>query len=179
MIEPPKDPNAQILQYVGIAASLLSITKGCAEWWARSSNYQLQAPISKTLQASLFFLPHVLFRTSAMAFIGAFLGYFSLIPIMLANTIVFCAFLCGERSKSTRATLVATIFVPFAFYSLENPNRKLMKRAITIFTTILLLSLTFVRLLPIMVDSDDLVSTYGLRHLNFGNPTGAFLFAYS
>ena len=31
-----------------------------------------------------------------MAFIGAFLGYFSLIPVMLANTIVFCTCLCGE-----------------------------------------------------------------------------------
>ena len=114
-----------------------------------------------------------------MAFIGAFLGYFSLIPVMLANTIVFCTCLCGEVEWSVFLTLIATIFVPIAVVSDVAASRKLMKRAITIFTTILLLSLTFVRLLPVMVDSDDLISTYGLRHLNFGNPTGAFLFAFS
>ena len=32
MIGPPEDPTAKIFQYIGITASLLSITKGCGEW---------------------------------------------------------------------------------------------------------------------------------------------------
>merc|ERR550532_3140884 len=36
MIGPPEDPTAKIFQYIGITASLLSITKGCGEWWVRS-----------------------------------------------------------------------------------------------------------------------------------------------
>ena len=36
MIGPTEDETARAFQYIGIAASLLSITKGCGEWWTRS-----------------------------------------------------------------------------------------------------------------------------------------------
>merc|ERR1712037_501968 len=48
---------------------------------------------------------------------------------------------------------------------------KLMKRAITTFTAVLLTTLTIIRLLPILISPDTLVTTYGLRHLNFLPPT--------
>merc|ERR1712037_312510 len=48
---------------------------------------------------------------------------------------------------------------------------KLMKRAITTFTAVLLTTLTIIRLLPILISPDTLVATYGLRHLNFLPPS--------
>ena len=186
MIGPPEDDTARTLQYVGITASLLSITKGCAEWWVRSrdANYfafdfdfvTRDAPISKTLQASMYFLPHILFRTSALAFAAAFLGYYSLIPTISAILVVFC--LCWNHRADEDDddeggwTCIATVFAPIALAAGSPYSRTLMKRGITIFTTILLLSLTFIRLLPVMVHPDNLVSTYGLRHLNFAKPSG-------
>ena len=136
------------------------------------------APLSQTLQVSLFFLPHVLFRSSALAFTAAFLGYFAIIPLTLAITIVLgaCCHLCvttdDARHIGAVLTLMATVFAPIAVVAGSAGDRALMKRAITIFTTILLMCLTFIRLLPIMVQPDNLVATYGLRHLNFAEPSG-------
>ena len=134
------------------------------------------APLSQTLKVSLFFLPHVIFRSSALAFTAAFLGYFALIPISLAVTIVFgtCChlYIRTMAGGDTMYTLIATVFAPIAVAAGRRSDRTLMKRAITIFTIILLMCLTFIRLLPIMVQPDNLVSTYGLRHLNFAEPSG-------
>ena len=134
------------------------------------------APLSHTLKVSLFFLPHVIFRSSALAFTAAFLGYFAIIPISLAITIVFgaCCHLAATKDDGCMAgfTFIPTVFAPIAVAAGSNKDRALMKRAIIIFTTILLMSLTFVRLLPIMAQPDNLVSTYGLRHLNFAEPSG-------
>ena len=178
IIGPPEDETARAFQYVGIAASLLSITKGCGEWWVRSRRGIKDAPLSKTIQASLFFLPHVLFRTTSLAFIGAFLGYFALGPIALAIAIIIgisASVACrGEDVSDTLPlTLAVTIFAPTLYNSSGTSDRALMKRAITIFTLMLLLSLTLIRTLPIMIHPDTIVSTYGLRHLNFRDPTGA------
>ena len=105
------------------------------------------------------------------------MGYFALIPILLCINIVFCVGLCSAglcTSHDSTWTLIATIFAPIAAESSDTFDRGLMKRAITIFTTFLLLTLTFIRVLPEVIQPDDLVSTYGLRHLNFGNSSGAF-----
>ena len=175
MIGPTGTANAQIIQFVGITASILSITKGCSEWWIRARSEDVKdAPILKTLKASLFFLPHVLFRTAAFAFIAAFLGYFSLIPIIFAPVFVlFCYCLCGCKGHNEVLALLVAIFVPIAVISGDSIQRNLMKGAITTVTTILLITLTFVRLLPVMIQPDILVSTYGLRHLNFKVLAGA------
>ena len=183
MIGPTEDETARAFQYIGIAASLLSITKGCGEWWTRSREGSMDdtkwttkdAPLSTTLQVSLFFLPHVLFRTSAWAFVGAFLGYFALGPIALAVFIViglavYSFFKYDE--DGVVFSLALTIFAPTLFVSGEACNRSLMKRAITVFTSILLLSLTCIRIAPTIIHPDTLVSTYGLRHLNFMDPAG-------
>ena len=134
------------------------------------------APLPHTLQVSSFFLPHMIFRSSALAFTAAFLGYFALIPISLAISIVCCA--CCHMGCTTDngydawLTLTATVFAPIAVVAGSTSNRSLMKRAIIIFTTILLMCLTFIRLLPTMFQPDNLVSTYGFRHLNFADPSG-------
>merc|ERR1719237_224491 len=67
-------------------------------------------------------------------------------------------------------TLPLTIFAPTLFESGEASSRAIMKRAITIFTSILLLSLACIRVAPTIIHQDTLVSTYGLRHLNFMDP---------
>jgi len=183
IIGPAEDDTARILQYVGITASLLSITKACGEWWVRSAKTEPgagPAPLPKTLQACLFFLPHVVFRSAALAFSGAFLGYFVLIPILLCISIVFCVCLRSDTPytpytpDTSLQTLIATIFAPIAVKSSDTSHRGLMKRAITIFTAIFLLTLTFIRVLPEVIQPDDLVSTYGLRHLNFGKSSDNF-----
>ena len=169
MIGPTGDSKAQIIQYVGIIASILSVTKGCSDWWIKNRSEDVKdAPIFKTLKASLFFLPHVLFRTSAFAFSAAFLGYFSLAPITLAPFVVgCCCCLCCVENEGGMNTFLVTIFLPIAAVSGSSGHRALMKRAIIAFTTVLLMTLTFIRQLPVMIQPDILVSTYGLRHLNF------------
>ena len=108
------------------------------------------------------------------------MGYFVLIPILLCISIVFCVCLRSDTPYTPYApdtslrTLIATIFAPIAAESSDTSHRTLMKRAITIFTAIFLLTLTFIRVLPEVIQPDDLVSTYGLRHLNFGKSSGAF-----
>ena len=181
MIGPTEDETARAFQYIGIAASLLSITKGCGEWWIRARDFDSEgpkdAPLSTTLQASLFFLPHVLFRTSALAFVGAYMGYFALGPIGLAVIIVVGVAVYSSFKNDAGGdhfvTLPLTIFAPTLIESGKASSRALMKRAITIFTSILLITLTCIRVAPTIIHQETLVSTYGLRHLNFMDPAGS------
>ena len=114
-----------------------------------------------------------------MTFCAAFMGYFFLVPVSLVLVIVIPIFiaLLIKVEKDDRAlfatTLPLTIVAPTALDSEEKSHRTLMKRTIIVTTSILLITLLFIFLLPFFVERKDLVSTYGLRHLNFQSQPGA------
>ena len=122
-----------------------------------------------------FFLPHVLFRTSALAFTAAFLGYWTLVPLILTIITVWITSFVSlpeDNNNDQLLTSFATVFAPFAFVANAPNDRAVMKRAIVTFTTSLMFCLTIIRLLPVFSSPSSLVSTYGLRHLNFANASG-------
>ena len=88
---PSTNPFSLFMQIAGILASLLSVAKTNAEYYiytnfnAMDENKDRQIPTNLilTLKALLFFAPHVVFRTTAMAFVAAFLKLYSLIPFTL------------------------------------------------------------------------------------------------
>ena len=174
------DPTAQIFQGVGIATSILSITKGCAEWWVRSSGNVKNATLGQILQAFPFFLPHVLFRTSALAFTAAFLGYWTLIPLIFTVIVAWCSCFVSSlilpydpyAGCSHVLTCFATVFAPIAIAARAPNDRAVMKRAIIIFTTFLMFCLSVIRLLPVVIPATSLVAYSGLRHLNFAKASG-------
>ena len=177
---PAKDPNARAFQFVGLAASLASLVKGCSDWWVRSKDGEEPTSLEKA-KASVYFMPHLLFRTTAMTFCAAFMGYFFLAPVSLVLVVVIPIFiaLLIKVEKDERAYFVIalplTIVAPTALVSHLKPQRTLMKRTIIVTTSILLITLLFIFLLPFFVEHNDLVSTYGLRHLNFQSQSGAMV----
>ena len=165
-----------MLQYLGIAASLISICKGTSDWWARSKTIDLdeEPTFVETIKAALFFTPHVIFRAFALTMCAGFLGYYVIGPITLVIIIVLCNVVqLFKKAKEEdnedflSLTFFLTILAPITFLSELSTQRTLMKRTITTTTSILLTTLTIIRLLPLIILPETLVATYGLRHLNF------------
>ena len=107
-----------------------------------------------------------------MTFCAAFLGYYFLIPLGLIIVFVIGNFLYLGPSEQLVATLFFTIAAPISGDSTEAKERTLMKRAITITTTILLITLMVILIVPTIMNHKDLASTHGLRHLNFQSLPG-------
>ena len=105
-------------------------------------------------------------------FCAAFLGYYFLFPLALVIVFAIRNFLCLRHSFGLSLTLSLTIFAPTLFRSTHGQQRTLMKRTITITTSILLITLSIIFIAPTIVDHKDLASTHGLRHLNFQSLPG-------
>ena len=154
--------------------------KGCSDHWVRASKGE--PALLEWLQASLYFLPHVLFRLLALSFVFAFLGYYSIIVL----AIIALAGLClaspevfklewnsdGDDGIKALLSLVLSLLAPISFVSSRRSNRLIMKRTITSTTICLLATLLLIRTGPLLVEEDLLLHTNGLCHLNFLNSTG-------
>merc|ERR1719507_2709389 len=92
IIGPAEDKTERYFQFVGITASVVSITKGCSDWWVRTKKggELVEADLLEWLQASVYFLPHVVFRLAALSLILAFIGYHSIALLALVALIAFC-----------------------------------------------------------------------------------------
>ena len=154
----------------------MSLVKGCSDWWVRTAKNFEEPTILESAKASLFFAPHVLFRVTAMTFCAAFLGYYFLIPLGLVIAFAVCNFLYLGPETMFTGTLFFTIAAPTLFFSTDSKDRNLMKRTITITTSILLITLFTILIIPTIVDHKDLTSIHGLRHLNFQSLPGDKLF---
>ena len=139
-----------VLEYVGIALSILSITKRCVTWWmTRGPAQGTTPPSSHSIKAALgFFLPHIAFRTTALAFCWRFLGYNTLwsMAIILLHTIVTFAYLYKneEIPRSKEGLLfsaVLSLLAPLAFLPDERSHRLLMKRTLVCINIVLLSTL--------------------------------------
>jgi len=175
-----------VLQYLGIATSLISISKGVSDWWVRSSKSLDPEPgapeptFLETLKAALFFTPHLIFRTVGMTMCAGFLGYYVICPTTIIVIVVLCNYLALYKktkydymiSKDELIfTFLLTIPAPISFRSSDSTQRTLMKRTITFITIALLATLTIIRVAPLVVHPETLVATYGLGHLNFLPPS--------
>ena len=139
-----------VLEYIGIALSILSITKRCVTWWmTRGPAQGTPPPSSHSIKAALgFFLPHIAFRTTALAFCWRFLGYNTLwsISIILLHTIVTFAYLYKneEIPRSKEGLLfsaVLSLLAPLAFLPDERSHRLLMKRTLVCINIVILSTL--------------------------------------
>ena len=138
------------------------------------------------LEASIYFLPHIVFRLFALSIVFAFLGYYSVGVVGLIAVVALCLALpvflnldCANDNNDTRVnallSLVLALIAPVSFESCIPSHRTIMKRTITSTTTILLIVLTAIRILPLLVDPETLVTLRGFCHLNFRNPSGVNL----
>ena len=169
----------KIIQFLGIAASLLSVVKGVAEFHLYTSinseqekEYQKPVNLFQLLKSSTFFLPHTLFRSFSIAVIAAFIGYYAFIPfaaIFILNAcITFC---CASRSESYQiVSLVTSFFTPSVLAPDESADRGLLKRSTLVSTIGLLTSLITIFFLPTIFTTESaLLAAPGLHHLNFSN----------
>ena len=144
---------------------------------------QISHNLVLTLKAMLFFAPHIVFRTTATAFVGAFLRIYSLIPltvyIMINFVIAYCHHIKHNRVPNAIALngvpngAVDDIFVSVAL-SLFTPvvpdpftkfDRSLLKSTMLASTLTLLPCIIFIRLLPLL-SPETIGCTFGLSHLN-------------
>ena len=135
----PRTTDNATMEYIGIALSILSITKRCTTWWmTRGPAQEPSPPLCHSIMAALFFfLPHIAFRTTSLAFCWRFLGYNTLwaVAIVLLHTIATFVFLyrAEEKSRSKDGLIfsaVLSVLVPLAFYPDERSHRILMKRTL-------------------------------------------------
>jgi hypothetical protein len=192
IIGPANGDNERIVQFVGITASIVSITKGCSDWWIRCKKRGrwVEADLLEWLQAAVYFLPHVLFRLAALSLILAFIGFYSIALLALVALIAFCLALPvvwklkweGEGDArifddgiTALISFILTLLAPISFQSSSPSHRHLMKRTTTVITFSLLIVLTLIRTVPILVDPDTLIATPGLCHLNFHQHEGLSL----
>ena len=159
--------------------------QGCSDWWVRSKIKEeiVEVDLLEWLQASVYFLPHVLFRLAALSLILAFIGYFSIALLALVALIAFCLALpvvwkleWDKKKRDNRIfallSFALTLLAPISLRSSLPSHRHLMKRTITLINSSLLIVLTLIRTVPILVDPDTLVATQGLCRLNFNQPSG-------
>ena len=157
-----------VLEYIGIALSILSITKRCVTWWmTRGPAQGTPPPSSHSIKAALgFFLPHIAFRTTALAFCWRFLGYNTLwsISIILLHTIVTFAYLYKneEIPRSKEGLLfsaVLSLLAPLAFLPDERSHRLLMKRTLVCINIVLLSTLDQISQFSTGLHFDQISST--------------------
>ena len=128
-----------IFDYGGIAFSILSITRRCVNWWmTRGPMEGPSPPFTHSLKAATFyFLPHMLFRSTALAFCCRFLGYNAIWPIaiIVIHTGVSFFFL-HKKEENVRSknglflSAILSLFAPLALFPDESSHRALMKRTI-------------------------------------------------
>ena len=135
------------------------------------------------LEASIYFLPHIVFRLFALSIVFAFLGYYSVGVVALIAMVALCLAMpvilnldCANDNRvNALLSLVLALIAPVSFESCIPSHRTIMKRTITSSTAILLVVLTAIRILPLLVDPETLVTIRGFCHLDFRNPSGVNL----
>ena len=159
-----------ILDFGGIALSLLSITKRCVNWWMTRGPLEGPSPpfLHSLKAAAFYFLPHMLFTSTALAFSCRFLGYNAIWPIgvIVLHTIVTCLFLY-KREENVRGrdglffSAVLSLFAPLALFPDEWSHRALMKRTILCKNIVFLFTFICIAVLPPELSClDTLFGTY-------------------
>ena len=175
VLGPAQNLTNFIIQCLGIAASLLSVVKGVAEYHLFTRFNEIKVFTEKEfnfillIKSFLFHLPHIVFRSFSISAIAAFAGYYALIPfstMCIINTTL--TFACSHRSSRRQIISLLTSFLaPSVFNPIASYDRALLKRSTLVNTLILLLSIITIAILPIITTESALLATPGLCHINF------------
>jgi len=162
---------SQFMKIAGILVSLFTVAKTCCAWHLKNLDENKKDPdLATTIKALLFFAPHVVWRTTATAFVLAFLKFYSLIP--LAVHIFVCSgitiFLHQRQADSSFFAFALSLFTPSVADAANKFNQSLLKATMLTSSLILLPSLIFIRLLP-SLPPDTVLCTLGLSHLDLGS----------
>ena len=172
----------RVLQVAGIMGSLISVSKTAAEWHLFTAynadddeDRQIPPNIIATLKALLFFVPHVVFRTISIAFVAAFLKFYSLIPLtvyFVINSAITC-FLHNKQDDAavagTSISFATSLFTPSVTGPRKKSRRSLLKSTMLSSTLTLLPSLVLIRFLPFL-SPETISCSWGLSHLNHSSP---------
>ena len=172
-----KEPLALALQLGGILISIISLTKGVAEFqitdgYEKESNW-------KALASMMFVLPHTLVRVISYSLTAAFLKYYTAIPaatLLITNSIIALSgfgddFRYGDAPPFLFVTLLAGLCAPFSMCPAKKPHLKYMRRSLLSTNLLIMTSLLFLKFLPGILPPSVLVKTPGLEHLNFESIT--------
>lgn len=166
---------SRFMQIGGILASLLSVAKTCCEWHLKySDEYEKDPNLTTTMKALLFFAPHVLWRTTATAFVAAFLKFYSLVPLAV-HLLVCSGITCflhkrhHNRLDNSFFSFALSLFTPCVTLPEEKFDQSLLKAIMLTSSLILLPCLIFVRLLP-SLSPETVLCTLGLSHLDLDTP---------
>ena len=161
-----------IFDYGGIAFSILSITRRCVNWWmTRGPIEGPSPPFTHSLKAAtLYFLPHMLFRSTALAICCRFLGYNAIWPIAIIVIHTGLSFLFlhkKEENVRSRSGLflsaILSLFAPLALFPDESSHRALMKRTILCQNIVFLFTLTCICVVKEDLCSDTPTLAFGTR----------------
>ena len=176
-----KEPLALALQLGGILISVISLTKGVAEYQI-SDYYRGESKFCEVLASMVFILPHTMVRVITYSMIAAFLKYYATIPaaiILITNIKIAHGVFAKENHSGTARFLFVTLFAglcaPFVMLPSSEDLLRYMRRSLLWTNLILMGSLLFINFLPGILPPAVLVKTPGLEHLNFESLTsGAF-----
>ena len=170
---------SQFMQIGGILASLISVAKTCCESHLKQlDDDNKDSNLATTMKALLFFAPHTLWRTTATAFVVAFLKFYSLIP--LAVHLLVCSGITTtlhkrhsiiEKLENSFGSFALSLFTPSVGDAKHNSciGQSLLKATMLTSSLILLPCLILIRLLP-SLPPDTVLCTLGLSHLDLGSP---------
>jgi len=165
---------SQFMQIGGILASLFSVAKTCCEWHLKFLDDDKKDPnFTTTIKALLFFAPHVLWRTTATAFVVAFLKFNSLVPLAL-HLFVCTGITCFLQKRHDNdlddsfALFALSLFTPCVKDAKYKFDQSLLKATMFTSSLILLPSLIFIRILA-SLPPDTVLCTLGLSHLDLGS----------
>ena len=181
---PSSSQWARVSQYTGTLVSLLSATKGVAEWHLFSAynvkfKYRkIRASLLTSLKSLLFFLPHSLFKLASLSLCAAFLGYYFLLPLTLIigiQVVGAAVIYFREEDRNWRIVLAipVSIISPTVDFPQNSTYRALLKLSLLSSPVILLPSLLITLLLPHLLSPSSLLCTPGLSHLHLSSPPPA------
>ena len=123
-----KEPLALALQLGGILISIISLTKGVAEY-QNTDGYEKESNW-KALASMMFVLPHTLVRVISYSLTAAFLKYYTAIPaatLLITNSIIA---LSGDGDHFLLVTLLAGLCAPFSMLPGCKDNLTYMRRSL-------------------------------------------------
>ena len=172
--------SSRFIQIGGVLSSIFSVAKFCTEWhlytgfncYVKDKTSQIPPQFIPTLKALLlFFLPHVLFRTTSTAVVLAFFKIYSLLPfiLFLFLSIGITCYLSKSHKQDLHDTLIRlpiSLFTPAALRPFTKFNRRLLKSTMLASTLTILPCLLLLLLLPHLFHPSTLLCTWGLDHIN-------------
>merc|ERR1712210_161636 len=130
----------------------MSVAKTCCENYLRQLYEDKKDPNFKTtMKALLFFAPHVLWRTTATAFVVVFLKFYSLVPLAV-HLLVCSGITCflhkrhGNELETSFFNVALSLFTPCVGNAKDKFDQSLLKATMLTSSLTLLPCLTFIRL---------------------------------